>query len=243
MIFNFILADGTVVNSPFTAKPLNSPIPNSPGFFDGNIITSSFPPVDLTLAPNQYKIENIFFQNNDWNVTVGTGSITTVFGCDINSPLCQVTFLPKSAKYQVDAFTSMSITPIYKNVMWSGSFVMGNTLECVTDASGSLVVNLVPMPYEVVIKQYLKTCFTILPSGSNCFAEQVFVTTKGISKNITPQNKELFAYTAQVSDLRYLQQGGAINFASSSISSSYALSASYAPLAPTVIYSKYFIGK
>ena len=211
MNFNFILADGNMVTSSFTVAPLNYPTVNGYKTVDGDIITGSASPATINLLPNNYKIQNNLESTNDWYIAVTTSSFSIISGSTITASLCAVTFNLEDIT-DTNTSASVAITPIYKNVVYSGSFVMGDTVNHATDPTGSLTVNLVPMPYHVSVTGiYRNTKFKIYPTGSSVNANQCIVTGTNVNNTITPQNNAIYGYTAQASDARYMLSGSSGN--------------------------------
>jgi hypothetical protein len=227
--FNFIQADGTQTTSSFSWKPVNYPIFVGNNHTNADVETSSVSPQSITLVPNFYKVELLNETDSVWYITTdSTGSVTPVSGSTLlTGSFCAVTWQPISSNYSSSTNTKITIQPIYGGYYYSGSFVLQDTLTYTTDSNGSLTVNLLPIQYKVTEWGNVKnTKYVIQPSGSVANVNTIMIQSSFVSVQITPQNQAQYSYPAAVTDLRYIQVGGAINSASFALSSSYATTSS-----------------
>lgn len=232
---NFILADGTPVTQSITLKPLTYPVPNNlGGLATGDIISASVTPVTLNLVDTTWDLQCNLESDNDWFFSTSGSQLSLISGSTLSSSYSTVTINNLTdGNNLLLPHTDIYFSPLYKNVMLqSGSnnyFVMGDTFKHTTDASASLTLNLLPLPYKMeYIGRSKNTCDKILPSGSTCNITDIGIQGVKISKIITPTNQNLYGYTAQAADARFLSISGTVT------SASYALSASYVPnLYPT----------
>ena len=223
-LFRFKLVDGTEVTKSFSLVPVTFPIVSS----NNSVVTGD--PLDYTTAPklidvvdNIYKIECNNKASNDWYIN-SSGSNTTasahiVSGSYITGSLCSVTFnLVDHGLTPLDV-KSVTVAPKESNIGFNDSFILEDGVTSTTNGSGVLTLTLVPTTLDVTVKGTKKnTKFSILPSGSSCYASSVIVTSTNVSRNITPANQANYGYTAQASDARYALSGsvgggGSINLA------------------------------
>ena len=206
--FNFIRADGSQVTTSFDVLPVTYQIVNNNYIVTADPVSSSVSPASMSLATNVYKVENNLEATNTWYISVDTtGSIYSVSGSDFTNSgsLSTVTFNFETSNLVPFAVSTVSIQPIYTNVLYSSSFVLNDSILFTTNSSGSFTASLVPMPLKVTCySKQKKTSFTIIPSGLNCNAKDVIVTSTMVSNAITPSNSATYGYTAQTSNAKYL---------------------------------------
>lgn len=224
--FNFKLVDGTAVTSSFAIVPINFPNVSSSYLVNGDILTSSVAPTSFNLVPNVFKVELNKGASNNWYIssstTTTTASAAIVSGSYSTGSLCSVSFNNIDNGHNLDAGKTISIKPVRKNVGFADSFILEDTVYHVTDATGSLVVSLVPQTYSVQYHGNFRTePYSIyIPNSGSVNAKDCLVTSTNVARVITSKNSADFAYTAQASDARYLSNALTV---SSSVSASHAL--------------------
>ena len=223
--FNFILANSSSYTGSFSVVPITYPtVPSINEIATGDIYTSSNSPLSVNLLPDTFKIEANLQNANNWYIGVDSGSnVSLLSGSNVGKTtvifnLVNQQNVPLSNK-------KISIEPLYKNIMYSGSYVLSDTLYYTLDNSGSLTVDLVNVPYKITEFQLSgrNTTWKMYATGSSPqYASQCIIQSSGVSANITPVNNSLFSYTAAASDARYLGISGSVTSASYSLTSSYA---------------------
>ena len=234
--FNFITIDGNAVNSPFSLQPINYPLINGEYTVTGDVITSSFSPSTINLIPNTYKIGCNVSSSNDWFISSSANTYVLLGGSTISSSRCNVYFDVQNSTY-ISGAVSMSISPLNKNTIYvynnTSSFVLGDTLNYITNNNGYLACSLISQPYVVSFKGNTQnTSFTFYPTGSGN-ANKVMIQNNNVSNIIIPSNSALYSYTAQASDAKYIAVLG--SSASYANTASYAATASYITNASGVV--------
>lgn len=227
--FIFKLVDGTPVTSSFAIVPINFPTVSSSYIVNGDILTSSVAPASFNLNSNVFKVELNKGSANNWYISASSSTVTAsaaiVSGSYSTGSLCNVSFFNIDNGRNLDAGKTISIKPVRKNVGYGDSFILEDTVYHTTDATGSLVVSLVPQTYSVQYHGNFRTePYSILvPNSGSVNVKDILVTSTNVARVITPKNQSDFAYTAQASDARYLSNATSV---SSSVSASYAGTAS-----------------
>ena len=238
MNFNFITANGTLLTSSFNIVPVSYPTIYNSQIIAGECYSNSLAPINLSITDNIYKIEyNDKKTANNWFISSSNNTASYVSASVYSGSFSNVYFDLANLVNSPLSFEVVDIKPLQKNVFFNDSFVSQEAVSYTADTNGTFTASLVPQPYLVTLYSANKTkntTFTILPSGSDCFAKDVITTTNFISSVITPANSANYGYTAQASDARYAFSNGSGSVASSS----YAVTASYVPnLYPTASVS------
>src|SRR5258708_29763164 len=129
-LYNFKLADGTLVNQSFQIVPINFPAVSGSYIVNGDIITSSFSPASFDLITNVHKIELNKGVPNNWYISGSnvTASAAIVSGSYSTGSLCAVTFNNIDNARHLDAGRTISIKPLNKNVGFNDSFILQDTV-------------------------------------------------------------------------------------------------------------------
>lgn len=242
MTFKFILCDTSEVTSAFDVRPVNYPTPSSSVVITGDPIFYTESPQSIDIVPNIYKVQLNRLSNNDWYLSGSnaTASANIISGSYLSQSVATVLFDFADSVHTLGTVKSVTITPASKNVGWQDYFVLQDSVQYTTDDNGSITLDLVPQSYNVkYVGTKKNTSFSIVASGS-CTASAIMATTIKVANTITPANQAAYAYTAQVSDARYVR--GTNGTASLSVSSSYSefadtsTSASYADFALSASY-------
>ena len=224
----FCKIDGASQTGSFSLVPVTIPKVNGSYLAVGCPLDYTTSPTNsLVLVDNVYKVEkNTSTFANTWYVNqANSGSLAAqiVSGSYITSSLVSVSFSLQEHNL-VPEVSTFSIRPVEKNIGWSGSFVSGEKLSCTTDTNGYFTTSLIPsLTYEVVVAGHKKnTLFYIKPQAgvSPQDSSAILVTTQSVASQITPQNKVLYAYTAEASDARYLTSTVGGNITASWVSGS-----------------------
>ena len=210
MNFNFTTCDNVAVTGSFSVVPLNYPEINGQAILDGTIFYSPFSPNTANLASSLYKVEyNTKKVANTWYIQTTGSAFTLVSGSNVTNS-SSVTFNLSDHCSNPLAVQNVEIKPVNKSVMYGQSFISQESVFYNADNNGQLIVSLFIQPYTVILHGKIKdTAFTILPSGSSCYASNVIVSSQNCSPIITPQNSAFYAYPVQISDARYMRSGSA----------------------------------